>query len=88
MACNVIDIKCIFVNELVGSIILSIIILFVIYLIAASKLRFGYDTTIAVGIVVLFIGSLALGNLAGILAFATVIIGILLTVELSRLLGN
>lgn len=88
MACDVIDLKCILVNEIIGSVVLSIIFLAVIYFIISSKLRFGFETTIVLGIVILILGSLAIGNLAAVLAFLTLLIAVLLGIKFSNLLGN
>ena len=88
MACDIIDLKCIFVNELVGNAFLAIIILTVIYLIVASKLRFGFDTTLIVGFTILLVGSLAIGNLMAIMAFGTILVGILLAIEIAAFIGK
>lgn len=88
MACDVLDLKCVFVNELFGSIILTLIALTIVYFIIASKSKFGFETTFVVGVIVLLLGAIAIGNLSILLAFLTLIVAILVGKEYSRLVGN
>ena len=46
-SCDILDFRCIFVNELIGNVVLAAVIGIIFYFIIASKLRLGFDTTIA-----------------------------------------
>ena len=65
-------------NELIGNAALAVIFVAALYFIAASKLRLGFDTTIAFTIPLLLIGGLALAGFSAIYAFTTVIVGLML----------
>ncbi len=60
MACNLLDFRCIFVNELVGSAFLSIIIATMFFFIFSSKIKIGFRTSIVVAVPVLLIFGLTL----------------------------
>jgi len=88
MVCELLDIKCIFVNELIGSVILSGIIAVIFYFIIAGKLRLGFDTTIAFAFPLLLIVGLSISGFPIIFAFSAVIIGWMLASILNKIIGN
>lgn len=88
MVCDILDLKCIFVNELVGSTVLAVVLGLVLYFIIASKNRFGFDTTITLLFPILFIMGLAVTGFSIIFAFATVFIGLMLAWIFNKLIGN
>ena len=88
MACEIIDFRCIFMNELIGNAVLTVFLFILLYFVIASKLRFGFDMTIFLLIPVsLFIGLIFTGFTA-IYAFATLVIGILIAFTYQRAIGN
>ncbi|HEC39512.1 hypothetical protein LCGC14_0538370 [marine sediment metagenome] len=74
VSCDIIDFKCIFINEIVGSVTLAIIIGMILYFIVASRLKLGFDTTIYFLFPVLVIIGLAGGGFTIIYAFATLFV--------------
>jgi len=88
MGCELLDLRCIFVNELIGSAALTIILAAIAYFIIASKNRWGFDTTIALAIPVLVIFGIAVTGFSVIYAFATVIIGLLIAWIFNQMIGN
>lgn len=78
MGCELLDLRCIFVSELVGNVTLAVILGAIIYFVTASKLRWGFDSTIAFGFPFLLILGLSFAGFSAIYAFATVIIGMML----------
>ncbi len=88
MACEILDFRCIFINEIIGSVLLAVIFGAIFYFILASKLRFGFDTTIAFSFPIIIIMSLAIGGFSIVYAFATVIIGWMLGFLFMKLIGN
>lgn len=88
MACNLLDLKCIFVNELIGSITLTVILLIIGYFIIASKNKFGFETSMWVLCFVLLIAGIMFGNLAIFLGFISFIVAILIGIEFSNKIGN
>ncbi len=88
MACDILDIRCLFVNEIVGNVVLTVVLSVILYFIIASKLRFGFDTTIALFFPMLFIFGLTFAGFSAILAFATVIIGIMIAFIFNKIVGN
>lgn len=88
MACDILDVRCIVVNELIGSPVLAMIFLAIIYFIIASKLRFGFETTVAFAIPVLLAMSVVVYGFAIIYAFMTLLAGGLLAMVVLRMIGN
>lgn len=88
MSCSVIDFRCIFVNEIVGSIVLAVLLAVIIYLIAASKLRLGFDTTIFFAVPIAIILSLAIGGFTAVYAFATILVALLVAYVFNKVIGN
>lgn len=86
--CEILDFRCIFVNEIVGSALLAGVIAIILYFMAASRLRFGFDTTMAFLFPVLFIFGLAISGFSVIFAFATVIVGFMLAWIFNKIIGN
>ena len=88
MICDLIDFKCIFVNEIVGSVVLSVVISFIFYFMIAGKLNLGFDATIAFSFPILLIFGLAFTGFPVIDAFITVIVGLLLALLFNKIIGN
>jgi len=88
MVCELLDIRCIFVNELIGSVVLTIIIAAISYFIIAGKLRLGFDTTIAFTFPLLLILGLMFTGFSVIFAFSTIIIGLLIAFIFNIIIGN
>lgn len=78
MGCEILDVRCIFMNELIGSAILTAIFIAVLYFIVASKTRLGFDATLAFAIPLLLIVGIAFTGFTALYAFITVIVGIML----------
>ncbi len=78
MGCDILDLRCIFVSEIVGNILLTVILAIMFYFVIAAKLRWGFDTTIVIAFPILLIIGLAITGFSAIMAFSTVIIGIML----------
>lgn len=88
MACDILDIRCVLVNELIGSSILAMIFVVIIYLVVAGKLRFGFETTITLAFPIIAGFGLYVYGIQAIYAFGTVFIGLLLAMVYLRLIGN
>ncbi len=88
MVCDLLDIKCLYVNEIVGSTLLAVVFAVIIYFIVASKLRFGYDSTIALSVPFALIVGLAIAEFSAIYAFATLAVAILIAWMVNNIIGN
>lgn len=86
--CDLIDFRCIFVNEIVGSAFLTVLFVALMYFIIAGKLKWGFDTTIAFMFPLLLIGGLMITGFSAIFAFSTVIIGLMLAWVFNEILRN
>lgn len=73
-SCEIIDFKCIFINEIAGSLTLAIVLLMILYFVAASKMKIGFDTTIYFLFPVIVILGLAGGGFSIIFAFVTLFV--------------
>ncbi len=78
MPCEILDLKCLFQNEIIGSPLLAIIVFAVAYFIVASKLRLGFDTTVALSVPVILLISLAFGGFATLYAFLGILAGFMI----------
>ncbi len=88
MPCDLLDLRCIFVSEIVGSVVLTVLIATLLYFMIAAKLRLGFDSTIAFAFPILLIAGLAFAGFSAVFAFWTVIIGMLVAWILNVLIGN
>lgn len=86
--CDILDLRCVIVNELIGSTILAILIGFIFYFIIAGKLKWGFDTTIALIVPVGLIFGVMFTGFSAIYAFATFFIGLLLAFVINVIIGN
>ena len=86
--CNIIDFKCIFINEIAGSITLAFILFIILYFIAASRLKIGFDTTIYFLFPMLVIYSVTVGGFALVFGFVTLAGIILLGWIINKQFGN
>lgn len=85
---SIIDFRCVIVNELIGNVPLSILFFMLIYFIAASKMKLGTDTTIAMAFPVLILTAFVTIGISVVLGFAVVIAGLLLAYGFSKFIGN
>lgn len=88
MPCDLLDLRCIFVNELIGNLALAGILIIVFYFAIAAKLRLGFDTTIMFSIPTILLVGLAIGALSPIMAFVTVIVGLMVSFVFRKIIGN
>ncbi len=88
MVCDVIDLRCIFVNELFGSVVLTMLFATLFFFIVASKIKLGFETSFVFGIPLLLIFSLAITGFSVIYAFATLLSGFMLAWIINKIIGN
>ncbi len=88
MVCNLLDFRCIFVSEIFGNILLTVLFSTLFYFIIAAKLKLGFDTTIALAFPILLIAGLAFAGFSVVFAFSTVIIALLIAWIINVLIGN
>lgn len=88
MACELLDLRCIFVNELVGTVTLSLVVGAILYFVFASKAKLGFETTLAFAVPLILLLGIAIGGITAILAFLTVGVGILIAYVFNKIIGN
>lgn len=86
--CELLDFRCIFVNEIAGSVLLASIMAIIFYFIIAGKMRLGFDTTITFLFPLLFMFGLAISGFSVIYAFSTVLVSLMVAWLFNRLIGN
>jgi len=86
--CEILDFKCLFVNEIFGNITLAIIGIIIAYLMTAGKMKFGFETTLVLVIPLGLIATLWLGGFSVVYAFATVIVSFLVAFAFQKIIGN
>lgn len=88
VGCDILDFRCIFVSEIIGSVFLATIVAMILYFIIASKLNWGFTTTIGFMIPTVLILGLSLAGFSAIMAFSTIVIGFMLAWVFNKLVGN
>lgn len=86
--CDVLDWRCIFVSELVGSAFLAMIIGLILYFVIASRLNWGFKTTIGFLFPIVLISGLAVTGFSAIFAFSTIVVGLMFAWIINRIIGN
>ena len=85
---DILDIKCVLVNELIGDPVLTMLILGIVYFVVAAKLRLGFDTTIAFSVPFMLVFAGVIGGFALIYLLGALIAGLIISLAILRLLGN
>lgn len=87
-SCDILDFRCIFVNEIVGNVVLAVVLAAIVYFVVASRLRFGFDTTIFLAFPILLLLGLAIGGFSTLFAFLTMVTAIMIAWLYDRISGN
>ncbi len=88
MVCNILDLRCVLMNELIGSVVLAVIIGAILFLTFASRINLGFKATVVLAVPFLLILAIGFGGLTSIMAFLTLIIAIAVAVIFNKILGN
>lgn len=88
MGCEILDLQCIFVSEIIGSIGLTIVLGLILYFIVASKLRFGFDTTIVMLLPLTIILGLMFGQFSLLVAVVTMFAVFVVAWLFPRIIGG
>lgn len=86
--CELLDFRCVFVNEIAGSVLIASFLALIFYFIVASRMRLGFDTTIAFLFPLLLIFGLAISGFSAIYAFATVIVGLMMAWLFNKIIAS
>lgn len=87
-SCDLLDFRCIFVSEIAGGVLMASMIALLFYFIIASRLNWGFNTTVGLLFPILLIMGLAFSGFTAIMAFATIILGFMIAWMFNRLIGN
>ena len=87
-SCEILDLRCIILNEIVGSVTLALVLFAVMYFVIASKMKLGFDTTILFLFPTIVILSLAISGFSIVYAFATIMVAIMVGWMFDRVIGN
>ena len=85
---DILDLKCIFVNELIGDPVLTILLVCLAYFIIAAKLRLGFETTIALSVPIMLIFAGIFSGFQLVYFIGGLIATIIISLAILRLLGN
>ena len=88
VGCDLLDFRCIFVNEIVGSAFLAVILAAIIFFIFAGKMKVGFRITFVLAIPVLLIIGSAISGFPILYAFITILVGLMLAVIIQKIIGN
>lgn len=88
MTCDIFNLKCIIVNELIGNSLLTVILGTIAFFIFASKIRFGFDTTIVLGFIYICLITLVVGGLIPFLVIMVMLLALYVGYYFNRVVGN
>lgn len=88
MGCDILDFRCIMLNEVIGSVLLAMIFVAIIYFIIASKSKLGFDTTLVFSVPLLLMASLVIAGFSAMYAFITLIVAIMIAWLFNKIIGN
>lgn len=88
MPCDIIDFRCVFMNEIVGNPTLSVILFAILFFIVAAKMKFGFDTTMFMLIPIVVMGSLMFTGFTTVFVVSIVIVVLLVARIFVRMIGN
>ena len=86
--CEIIDFRCLFINEIVGSVTLTIVLFMILYFIMASKLKWGFEITIYLLLPVIVIIGLAGGGFSIIFAFVTLLVAFMVGWAVNKFISS
>ena len=87
-ACDLLDIRCILVNELIGSPTMAMILAVLAFCLLAAKMRLGFETTITLAVPIVLGFAVVIYGFSIIYGFATFIAGLMVALAFLRLWGN
>lgn len=85
--CNLLDIRCIFVSEIVGSAFLTMIIVAILFFMFVGVMKIGFRTSIVFSVPVLLMFGTVISGFSALFAFLTLLIGMLLATVLVKILN-
>lgn len=88
MVCDILDFKCVIVNELIGSVALTIILAAILYFVIAAKMKLGFETTLVLFVPIILAFSMVVFGLSAVYIFITLLAGLLVAFIILRLIGN
>lgn len=86
--CDILDWRCIFVNEIFGSVTLALVLFTIFYFVLASKLKLGFDTTIAFSVPIILLLGLGIAGFQTIFAFVTITLALMIAWLFQIMIGN
>ena len=88
MTCDILDVRCIMVNEVIGDALLAVILMAIVYFSLAVVFRWSWNTTTVLGLpLILGLGTVIYGFTA-VYTIAGVVVGIFAALAINRLIGN
>lgn len=88
VGCEIIDFRCVFVNEIVGNPLLAAVFVAIFYFIIASKLKLGFESTIGFAFPLILIGGLMIAGFSAVYAFATILVALMIGWLFNKVIGN
>ncbi len=88
MACDILDLRCMFVSEIAGDAFLATALGVLLYFVVAARLNWGFNTTVGFLFPALFIITLGIAGFSAVMAFSTIAIAILAATLFNRIIGN
>ena len=86
--CELLDFRCIFVNEIVGNAFLAAILAAIIFFIFAGKMKIGFRTTFVLAIPVLLIIGSAVSGFIILYSFITLLVALMFALIVRKIIGE
>lgn len=88
MGCDILDVRCMMVNEIIGDPKLSILIAILAYLAIAISLKWSWNVVLVIGIPILLGLSTSIYGFSSIYTLLAMLAGLFAALALMRLIGN
>lgn len=88
VGCELLDFRCIFVNEIVGNAFLAAVLAAILFFMFAGKMRIGFRTTFVLAVPILLIIGSAISGFPILYAFITMLVGLMMAVIIQKIIGN
>ncbi len=87
MVCDILDFRCILVNEIIGDTILAVLIFAILYFIVAGKLRFGLQTSMYLAVPIVLMFGIVVYGFTILYAFLTLVAAFLIAELVTKIVG-
>lgn len=88
VGCDILDFRCIFVNELIGDAGLAMLFVAILFFVFSSKIKLGFRTTVVAIVPFILIFGLGIAGFSALYAFITILVGIMIATIFNKIMSG